>query len=275
MLRSHFAATNREFLSTMFEGFAATKLRKFSLSPRAIELCVNQSRVRSYSTGDFIWKKGQALDHWTFVISGLAVATISAPDRPAIHVGIFSEDTWFGEFSIVNKKASYADYLALTSVDTLQIPSELVLQLMKSEPAFCVRLMELVSWRMQSTAETLILMRLASPDLRTVLGLAQFAEALMYKGDRPPTNGFFTHLVLPFSQTTFASLVGVSRSRLSGFFQKLVQADWLRCSYGNIEILNLQVWHRLLAKYREDPNALLPSTIEDIISELDSKFMQI
>ena len=55
-------------------------------------------------------------------------------------------------------------------------------------------------------------MKLGNPCLRVVMGLAQFAEALSYRAERPPTIGFGEEGCSTVPQNTLASLCGVSRT---------------------------------------------------------------
>ena len=50
------------------------------------------------------------------------------------------------------------------------------------------------------SAETLALMKFGNPCLRVVMGLSQFAEALFYHSDRPPTIGFGQGVEIPVKQ---------------------------------------------------------------------------
>jgi hypothetical protein len=82
-------------------------------------------------------------------------------------------------------------------------------------------------------------MKFGNPCLRVLMGLSQFAEALFYHSDRPPTIGFGLGLEIPVNQKLLADLCGVTRTIFSEYGQKLAAEGWLTISYGKLEILSL------------------------------------
>ena len=77
---------------------------------------------------------------------------------------------------------------------------------------------------------------------------------------------------IPISQNTLASLCGVSRTLFSEYVQQLAQNEWLKLSYGKLEILNIATWHRFARREREESiNSLNPTIGEllDVMRALD------
>ncbi len=113
-----------------------------------------------------------------------------------------------------------------------------------------------------------MLMKLGNPCLRVVMGLAQFAEALAYRSERPPTVAFGEGVEIPIAQTTLASLCGVSRTLFSEDVQQLAQQEWLKLHYGKLEILNIATWLRFARRQREDNVNTLNPTIAELLEVL-------
>lgn len=249
-------------------GYAYQKLRSLGCSESTAKIYATKTIVKSFGVGDLVWSKGQKITHWSCIINGLVSCSLVSPDKENVHVALFGENSWFGEQSILCQKPSFANYSCLVPVDTLQISSESVLELLETEISFASKLAKIAAWRVQRTSELLMLMRMGNPVLRSVIGISQFAETLAYNADRPPTIGFGSEITIPINQTVLASLCGVSRSRLSGVINTLEKHGWLRLEYGRIEVLNLPAWHAFASSRRNMSIIKYDPTIEDLIESL-------
>jgi len=198
----------------------------------------------------------------------LVAASLESPRGAMMPISIYGEGSWFGEQSIINRKTSYADFVCLSPTEVMSISSDIVLELMESQPSFALYLTRLMAWRVQKTSEMLMLMKFGNPCLRVVMGLSQFAEALFYHSDRPPTVGFGQGVEIPVKQKVLADLCGVSRTIFSEFAQKLAAEGWLSISYGKLEILSLQNWHKFSNIQRERKLNELNPTFEELLKEL-------
>ena len=244
------------------------RLRKLGLSDAVAAQTATVVKVQSFDAGRKIWVKGSEVGHWQYIISGLVSASISTTNSESTPLSIYGKGAWFGEQSIINRKPSFADYVCLTATEVLTLPAANFDTLFVQEPHFARYVAKLMAWRVQKTSETLTLMKLGNPCLRVVMGLAQFAEALAYKSDRPPTIGFGEGVEIPIAQTTLASLCGVSRTLFSEYVQQLAQQGWLKISYGKLEILNIGTWHAFARSQREDSVSHLNASIGELLQVL-------
>nr|WP_315847851.1 Crp/Fnr family transcriptional regulator [uncultured Rhodoferax sp.] len=244
------------------------RLRKLGLSDAVAAHTATVVKVQSFDVGRKIWVKGSEVGHWQYIISGLVSASISTTNSESTPLSIYGKGAWFGEQSIINRKPSFADYVCLTATEVLTLPATTFDTLFVQEPHFARYVAKLMAWRVQKTSETLTLMKLGNPCLRVVMGLAQFAEALAYKSDRPPTIGFGEGVEIPIAQTTLASLCGVSRTLFSEYVQQLAQQGWLKISYGKLEILNIGTWHAFARSQREDSVSHLNASIDELLQIL-------
>jgi len=255
----------------MYGNFKYQQLRNVGISQdKALQMAAF-IRISSFEEGQVIWSKGSKIDSWKFIISGLVAASIESTSGMLMPISIYGEGSWFGEQSIINKKTSYADFVCLASTDVMSISSDIVLELMETQPTFALYLTRLMAWRVQKTSEMLMLMKFGNPCLRVVMGLSQFAEALFFHSDRPPTIGFGQGVEIPVKQKLLSDLCGVSRTIFSEFVQKLAVAGWLKISYGKLEILSLPNWHQFSQKQRERKLNEMNPSFEEILKELQGE----
>lgn len=250
------------------KSYILQRLRKLGLSDSVAAQTAALVKVQSFDAGRKIWAKGSEISHWQYIIGGLVSASVATTNSESTPLSIYGMGAWFGEQSIINRKPSFADYVCLTSTEVLTLPAATFDALFVQEPHFARYVAKLMAWRVQKTSETLTLMKLGNPCMRVVMGLAQFAEALAYKSDRPPTIGFGEGVEIPIAQTTLASLCGVSRTLFSEYVQQLAQEGWLKISYGKLELLNIDTWHAFARSQREDGMNHLNANIGELLQVL-------
>jgi len=249
-------------------GYAYQKMRKLGLSDNSARTYSKLAKISSFNSNEVIWDKGSDVNAWHCIITGLVVASVHTDNSPCTPIALYGESSWFGEYSILNHKPSYANFVSLVSTDVLSLSNDVVLELLEKEPGFAICMAKMMSWRAQKTSEMLMMMKLGNPCLRVVMGICQFAETLAYNADRPPTIGYGEGVTIPLIQSVLASLCGVSRTRLSEFAHHLAMNGWLRISYGKVEILSLNTWHKFATLQRERKFNNLNPTIEELLADL-------
>lgn len=255
-------------VSTAANGYVFNRLRRLGLSETLATQTAPGVKVQAFAAGKKIWTKGGEVQHWHYIMEGLVSASITTTNSESTPISIYGKGAWFGEQSIINRKPSFADYVCLTATEVLCMPAATFDALFGQEPEFARYVAKLMAWRVQKTSETLTLMKLGNPCLRVVMGLAQFAEALAYRSERPPTVAFGEGVEIPIAQTTLASLCGVSRTLFSEYVQQLAQQEWLKLHYGKLEILNIATWLRFARRQREDNVNTLNPTIAELLDVL-------
>lgn len=255
--------------SSASKSFVHRQLMRVGLSDalaRETAACV---KVQDFEAGKRLWVKGGDIRQWMLIVNGLVCASVPTTNSASTPISVYGRGAWFGEQSIINRKPSYADYVAMTPTEVLMMPAPQFDRLFLAEPNFARFVAKLMAWRVQKTTETLTLMKLGTPCMRVVMGLAQFAEALAYRSDRPPTIGFGEGVELPVAQNTLASLCGVSRTLFSEFVQQLAAHGWLALSYGKLEILSIHTWHAFARSQREDSTHAVTADIQELLGMLD------
>jgi CRP-like cAMP-binding protein len=79
--------------------------------------------------------------------AGCVVGTAASFESPRgllMPISIYGEGSWFGEQSIINRKTSYADIVYQSSTEVMSISSEIVLELMETQPTFALYLTRLM-----------------------------------------------------------------------------------------------------------------------------------
>ncbi len=250
------------------KGYVYTRLRRLGLADALAVQTAPLVKVQAFEVGKKIWTKGGEVQQWHYIMNGLVSAAIPTTNSESTPISIYGKGSWFGEQSIINRKPSFADYVCLTPTEVLCMPASTFDALFGQEPEFARYVAKLMAWRVQKTSETLTLMKLGNPCLRVVMGLAQFAEALAYRSERPPTVAMGEGVEIPIAQNTLASLCGVSRTLFSEYVQQLAQNDWLKLHYGKLDILNIATWLRFARRQREVNVNTLNPTIAELLEVL-------
>lgn len=233
--------------------------------PRVLEL-LPSIKVEALDVDQVIYCKGSRPEAWMHVVSGLVGAGIPDQDGAILPIHIFGPGTWFGEITILNRRALPLECLCLTPVRILTMPLAQAVEAFEQEADFARHIARRVAWRAQQQAEMLILLRQGSPQLRVVMGLALFAEALHNSHSHLPTPELDDCIDIPLKQSLLASLCGVSRGIFSECVQQLAAAGWVRLNYATLALPSVAVWRRFSRQYRQNRlNAVKPS-MQDILS---------
>lgn len=227
-----------------------TPLRGLGLSDHSVERLRLRIESQHLETGAILWYKGAHLQPLTHIISGLVSAGIPGPDCTIKPINIYGPGTWFGESAFLSQRPSILEYTCLTPVYIQSISSTDALEAFEQEPLFAHFIARLLSWRDQQHTEMLALMKLTNPEVRVVMGLALFAEALRSSSSHMSYINEMETLELPIKQELLASLCGVSRGAISICLQQLAAAGWARLDYGGVMLLNIPTWYEFSRTHR-------------------------
>lgn len=232
--------------------------------PRRLQILA-KIQVQSLDTDHVIGQQGVRLDAFSHILSGLVGAGV--PDKNGvitpIHIG--GPGTWFGADTILNPQAVSLETICLTPVRLLVVPLLDAEEAFDQEPRFAQYLAQLMCWRNQQLVERLTLMRLGSPQLRVVMGLALLAQALHNSLSHQPSSELEDALDVPLKQSLLAAMCGVSRGIFSESVQQLAAAGWVRLNYATVGLSRLTAWRKFSSDHR---NKLYTSKLSmpDILS---------
>lgn len=227
---------------------------------------IRTMRIRSYAREDVLIPGGIKPDAWHMIITGMVSATVPS-ENGRLPINIFGSYAWFGEQSILSNSASYLEYSCVTEVQLLSIPAQNLLDLSALDVGFSEHLTRLVAWRAQRYSEMLVLMKLGNTATRLVVGLAQFAEALVSRSSRPATDGINGGVLMPVKQEFVARLCGLSRTMFSAYIQQLESHGWIRIHYGNLELLSIEIWRRVARRLGSQSFSLVKLDMEGLLNE--------
>lgn len=246
--------------------YAYQLLKGIGLSEQRVLRVLPNIKVQSLDPDHVICRKGFRPEAFSHVLSGLVCA--GAPDRDGsiTPIHILGPGTWFGVDAVLNLQAVALETICLTPVRILDMPLADATEAFECEPKFSQYLAQLMSWRNQQHTERLTLMRLGSPQLRVVMGLALFAEALHNSNSHLPTSDLDDFQEIPLKQSLLASMCGVSRGIFSECVQQLAAADWIRLNYATLALSRVRVWHKFSNKHRNNRHNNNKPSMQEILS---------
>ncbi|MDD3934911.1 MAG: Crp/Fnr family transcriptional regulator [Rhodoferax sp.] len=222
-------------------------------------------KVESLDADQVICRKGSPPEAWHHIVHGLVGAGIPQENGVITPINIFGPGSWFGEVSILNRRSLMLDCICLTPVRILKMPLVQAMDAFENEADFSRHIARLVAWRTQQHAEMLVLMRLGSPQLRVVMGLALFAEALHNSNSHLPTNELDDSIDIPLKQSVLAAMCGVSRGIFSECVQQLAAAGWVRLSYATLALSSVLVWHNFSRNHRQNRHNNAKPTMPELL----------
>jgi CRP-like cAMP-binding protein len=210
--------------------------------------------------------KGAVQNDWFHLVTGFVNAAIPSADGKHTSVNIYGPGSWFGEASFVNDKPSEKGLFCLTSARIVRVPRPCALEIFNSDPDFIRYIARLVSWRANQQATMLVLQKTGSPPLRTIMGLALFAESIGNGASHLPASGTDDHLEIPLKQETLASMCGVSRGLFSECVQRIAEAGYIKLNYSTLQILNVKAWTHFAQTYRQNLMSLTKVEVPELLA---------
>lgn len=215
---------------------------------------------------DTVVPKGALQNDWFHLVTGFVNAAIPSADGKHTSVNIYGPGAWFGEASFVNGAPSEKGFFCLTSARMVRVPRACALEVFESEPDFTRYIAQLVSWRASQQAAMLMLQKTGSPSLRTIMGLAIFAESIGNGASHLPSVGTDYHLEIPLKQATLASMCGVSRGLFSECVQQLAEAGYITLNYATLQIVNVKAWAHFAHAYRQNLMSLTKAEVPELLA---------
>lgn len=208
-----------------------------------------QSRVISKRAGDPVWRYGETITHWCYIVDGMVAELVSLGQGSGYPLTLHGRNTSFARHELFGDGRACVDYVAVTDVELLTLPAEAYRSLLDSDPGFARHVVGLSARQLQQQTKMLIVNKCSNSALRVVGGLALCAES--FSVPRQPCPGHdpegSERLLLPMSQQMIARLCGVSRTLFSEYVGQLVQSNWAQLQYRGVELLHLPVWQRVFA----------------------------
>jgi CRP-like cAMP-binding protein len=245
--------------------YIVNQLKELGLSEGLAQGLSAKVKLMSYASGDTLLNRGEFSSSWFMVMSGAVIGAVEFPGRGMTAVELYGERSWFGGLSVLAEEPSTLCFSAVTEVQLLKLPADLMLDAMAREPLFSKKLCQMIAMQSLRQSESLMLHKVGGLGLRILFGIAALVEALsetLRPITEPSGEGRFE---MPVNQTQMAWLCGVSRTVISQHLQQLERGGWIRVKYGGLEFESLRDWSELLKRIRLNASIFLSASLEQIL----------
>ncbi len=194
---------------------------------------------RAYAAGSYICHRGDRLDQWTGVITGLVkLSAISNSGKAMTFAGINARG-WFGEGTILKDEPRKYDLVALRDTRLALMNRPTFMWLFENSVGFNRFLVWQFNERMGQFIATIEHDRLHDPIARVARNIAWLFNPVLYPG-------VGAHLEI--TQEELALLAGLSRQIVSRGLKALEDAQLLRIERGGLTVIDID----RLATYEGD-----------------------
>lgn len=190
---------------------------------------------KSFAKGAYICHKGDKLDPWIGVISGLVrIGTISQKGKSVTIAGMRA-GIWFGEGSVLKKEPRQYDIVALRDAKLAMMGSATFFWLFENSVGFNRFLVKQFNERIGQFIALVEFDRSLGATGKVARNIAWLCNpVLVPKADNQ----------LDITQEEIGLISGVSRQAVNGALQVLEQKKLLRVGHGGIIILDLEALSR-------------------------------
>ncbi|WP_153146684.1 Crp/Fnr family transcriptional regulator [Dechloromonas sp. H13] len=185
---------------------------------------------RTFAAGAFICMKGEPVDYWMGIVSGLGkMASHWTTGKTTSLTGI-STGGWFGEGSLMKNEPRRYDVMALRESRVAFMNRSTFLWLLDHSIPFNRYMIAQLNERLGQFIGMIENERMLDTDARIARCLAGLFNPVLYPG---------TNRLLQISQEELGYLAGVSRQRANQALKALEDAGLVRSEYGGINVLDL------------------------------------
>ena len=213
------------------EELLRTSLWGQSLTEEEIIKALAGTSERVFAAGAFICMKGEPVDYWMGIVSGLGkMASHWTTGKTTSLTGI-STGGWFGEGSLLKKEPRRYDVMALRETRVAFMNRNTFNWLLDHSIPFNRYMIAQLNERLGQFIGMMENERMLDTDARIARGLAALFNPVLYPG---------TNRLLQISQEELGYLAGVSRQRANQALKILEDNKLVRSEYGGINILDLE-----------------------------------
>jgi CRP-like cAMP-binding protein len=186
---------------------------------------------RNFAKGAYVCHRGDRLDYWTGVASGLVkISTISQSGKSMTFAGI-GAGGWFGEGSIIKDEARKYDLVAIRDTRLVMMPRATFMWLFENSTAFNRFLVRQLNERMGQFIATIEHDRILGPKARVARNLAWLFNPVLYPG---------TGQSIEISQEELGLLAGLSRPVVNRCLGELEAEGLLSVSHHRLSVRDLR-----------------------------------
>jgi CRP-like cAMP-binding protein len=186
---------------------------------------------RHFGKGSYVCHRGDKLDYWTGVVTGLVkISAISRGGKAMTFAGA-GAGGWFGEGSVLKDEPRKYDLVALRDTRLAMMHRSTFMWLYENSSAFNRFLVRQLNERMGQFIATIEYDRILDPKARVARNLSWFFNPVLYPD---------TASTVEISQEELGLLAGVSRQVANRSLQELEEEGVLRVEHGRVTVIDLQ-----------------------------------
>ena len=185
---------------------------------------------RQFSKGAYICHRGDRLDHWTGVVTGLVKISAISRDGKAMTFAGATDGGWFGEGSVLKDEPRRYDLVVLRDTRLAMMSRSTFMWLYENSRGFNRYLVRALNERMGQFIATIEYDRILGPKARVARNLSWFFNRVLY-----PRAGDAVEI----SQEELGLLAGVSRQVVNRSLQELEEEGLLRVEHSRIVALDI------------------------------------
>ncbi len=185
---------------------------------------------RHFSKGAYICHRGDRLDHWTGVISGLIKVSAISRDGKAMTFAGATDGGWVGEGSVLKDEPRRYDLVVLRDTRLAMMSRATFMWLYENSRGFNRYLVRALNERMGQFIATIEYDRILGPKARVARNLSWFFNRVLYPNARDSVE---------ISQEELGLLAGVSRQVVNRSLQELEEEGLLKVEHGRIVALEI------------------------------------
>jgi len=190
---------------------------------------------RHFAKGAYVCHRGDRLDYWTGVVSGLVkISAISASGKAMTFAGA-GTGGWFGEGSVLKDEARKYDLVALRDTRLAMMARPTFMWLYENSTAFNRFLVRQLNERMGQFIATIEYDRILDSKARVARNLSWFFNPVLYPVTLPE---------IEISQEELGLLAGVSRAVVNRSLKELESEGLLRVEHGRIVVFDVDALGR-------------------------------
>jgi CRP/FNR family cyclic AMP-dependent transcriptional regulator len=210
---------------------ARTAIWSRELSEDEIERASRGLAERHFGKGSYVCHRGDKLDYWTGVITGLVkISAISRSGKAMTFAGA-GAGGWFGEGSVLKDEPRKYDLVALRETRLAMMHRSTFMWLYENSTAFNRFLVRQLNERVGQFIATIEYDRILGPKARVARNLSWFFNPVLY----PDTGS-----EIEITQEELGLLAGVSRQVANRSLQELEEEGVLRTEHGRIMVIDLK-----------------------------------
>jgi len=185
---------------------------------------------RHFPKGAYVCHRGDRLDYWTGVVSGLVkISTISRSGKAMTFAGV-GTGGWFGEGSVLKDETRKYDLVAIRDTRLAMMQRPTFMWLFENSTGFNRFLVRQLNERMGQFIATIEYDRILGPKARVARNLSWLFNPVLYPGTRDE---------IEISQEELGLLAGLSRPVVNRSLRELEEEGLLTVSHNRITVLKL------------------------------------